>query len=122
LVPVCIDFVDMNLHYNLNRLNERGSLFHPIDFAIIPSYTDESCMFYKLCRNVSLRSNMCVIYINNFPNENSPQIFIGGEKIITREIVEPTKENYPKIYLYDMDLIKIREKRLFGENVKISTF
>jgi len=118
-VPICIDFLDANLHKNLNKLNKKGSLYRPIDLLIIPSYTDNSKMFCQACKKVSYDSNMCVIYLNNFHGEMSPEMFIGGNK--TYGIyVNPREEGYPPIYLYDLDLIKIRELRLFGEYVEIS--
>lgn len=119
-IPICIDFLDANLHHNLKLLNKRGSLYHPIDFMIIPSYTDDSKRFNRLCEKVSRDSNMCIIYINNFSDTISPQVFLGGSSIKERAEVPISSDEHQKIYLYEIDLIKVRLQRLFGENVDIS--
>lgn len=118
-VSICVDFLDANLHYNLKKLNRKGSLYHPVDFLIIPSYTDNPNLFHQACKKVSSDSNMCIIYVNNFSGDMSPEVFLGGEKMDC-EKSDDLGQDIPPIYLYDLDLINVRMRRLFGDDVEIT--
>ncbi len=115
-IPICIDIRDRNLVDLLSMLNRKGSLYHPIDFLIVPSFSSNDKIMHQSIISVSLVSNLCIIYLNNFANADSPAVFLSGKR---QSGVYSDDPDNPRIYLYNIDLIKIRRERLLAEKTDI---
>jgi hypothetical protein len=71
---------------------------------------------HQSIRRVSKDSNICIVYLNNFSELDPPKVFISG-----KEQADVLRDpGNPNIFIYNLDLKKIRKMRLFGESTEIS--
>ena len=112
-VPICIDIYDQNLVGLLTKMNQKDKWYHPIDFLIVPAFTDDDNGMIRACQRCSKNANISIIYLNNFSNEKSPGIFISG-------VLDESWTASGLIHAYQIDLIKIRKQRLSGNKYTIT--
>lgn len=116
----CADIMDENLFKNIKKLNQINNLYHPVDFLIVPSFTEKPWILSGTVEYISRQCNTTVVYVNNYSELSRPEIFISGVK---QKIIGPKKnpigENAPDIYLFDLNLAEIRKARLSSETVSL---